>query len=162
MRLYQQVLECSVDILAIYLSKNDLPQPLSFSVNLDEYHEPIVPTSMRHSELLLTSTLPQFTLAVAINSRDLDLPVKIQDSNRASQSHTSKIRQKPTSLHNQQLDTMAFAWKAAGLTQVSNLLRAQSVMQLSRCAIANSYADQPLRTATTNTSRSLHESFEEA
>jgi hypothetical protein len=52
-RLYQQVLECTVDILAIYLSKNPLPKNLSFSVNLDEYLGRIVPTSMRHCELEL-------------------------------------------------------------------------------------------------------------
>jgi hypothetical protein len=52
-RLYQQVLECTVDILAIYLSKNALPKKMSFSVNLDEHHERIVPTSMRHCEVEL-------------------------------------------------------------------------------------------------------------
>lgn len=95
-------------------TSNLLVQNLSFSVNLDEYLEPIISTSMRHCELLLlTAWISQGLISI---SRDLIFPSRSEIQTELLKATPAKYHKRSPSLHNQQPDTMAFAWKAAGLT----------------------------------------------
>jgi hypothetical protein len=99
-----EVVSTGLRVYCRYTS-NLLVQNLCFSVNLDEYLEPIISTLMRHCELILITAHTSQWLKYKYHVISIS-PVKIRDPSRASQSYTSKIPQKlylpsqPTIRHN--------------------------------------------------------------